>query len=232
MSMSICGSENLVARKHIFTFQRLPRGVCAHHMHTCHQQEYWVWLCAVQVVLSWLRRSSISARLHVQGKNTTGPQLPIYLSLNGGALVVLSQHLIFNHSTSRALFSPHFALIPKAWLVEKMLETPQNYDFVIMGCQLPCPAGDRRVAVWELHKTSTARKELSEEKLSGLQIGNRKEPQAGEGEVTDITIEGSFMSFIQWSKTWAKNFIIQTRCWFCNILVNDELFQFSLILNM
>lgn len=86
--------------------------------------------------------------------------------------------------------------------------------------------------VSKLFKISTMRKELSERNLSGLQMGNWKEPNASDREVNDSKIKGSFISFIQWGKTWTKKFIIQTRCCFCNIHFNDELFQFSFILNM
>lgn len=197
-------------------------------------------LSARGVVVAWCpphriiitRHHYISPSIWILGRNKLGTVA--YLPLNCMGSMVQCQHLIFNHSKSRALF---FTLLlfqkPDWW--RRYVKCPKPMIFVIKGYHYLHPAGDRKVAVQELFKTRTTRKELSERNLSGLQVGTEwKEPNASDREINDTTIKGSFISFIQWGKTWTKKllfkpdavfviFISMMNCfnsllfWICNI---------------
>lgn len=134
------------------------------------------------------------------------------------------EHLILNHSNSRALFFTLLLFQRLDWWT-RYLKCPALTVLWSWGI-IPPPSWWQK-SVWPRgFKTSTTRKDLSARNLRGLQVDNWKEPRASDREVNDPTIEGGFMSFIQWSKTWTKKLIIQTRCCFCNIHFNDERFQF------
>lgn len=86
-------------------------------------------------------------------------------------------------------------LFPELDWWQRILEISQTYDFMIMRCLRLSPAGDRYLAVPELLRTSTTGKELSEETLVASKLATERNQVSG-GEVTDITMEASFISFI------------------------------------
>lgn len=116
----------------------------------------------------------------------------------------------------------HFALAPRASIVKipEISPTPWFWDQG-GGISSTLPSWWWKSS-WESLKT---RKELSEswKALVASNLGTERSPKWRR---SHITTKGSFISLIQWSKTWTKKLIIQTRCWFCNIHFNDELFQF------
>lgn len=64
-------------------------------------------------------------------------------------------------------------------------------------------------------------------------MGSRKEPKVSEEELTNLTMERSFISFIHWSKIWGKkSSLFKPDADFVTLGWGDELFQFSFILNM
>lgn len=192
-------------------------------------------LSARVVVLAWCPPTVLSrpgTTRFVQASAFRAETSWVQRPLSCMEITVRYQHLVFSHSNARALFI-HLALVPKAWQVEKILEMSQTCDFVIKGIITSTQLVTEKW-VSKLFKISTTRKELSERNLSGLQVGNWKEPNANDREVNDSKIEGSFISFIQWGKTWTKNslfkpdavfviFISMMNCfnsllfWICNI---------------
>ena len=195
------------------------------NVHVCYQQMGQEWLCVLQVVSPLSRYSSLSLSIQVPGRNKIWGQLPRHLIPNSmDSMLLPCQYLIFYHSNSRPLFSlcpcsKHFNSKDTRNIPNPMILRSGRGDH-----QLYLP-GDQNVAESPLKQG----KNFLKETLVASNLATERSPKWRR---SHITTKGSFISLIQWSKTWTKKLIIQTRCWFCNIHFNDELFQFSFISNM